>query len=140
MRGKQRFRCQSCFRNQVAGDGRKHYDNATKRTALAMYLNSSGIRSIGRVLKVSHQSVANWVENAGRIVEQEILNLHMTPRNISILEMDELYTFIQKNSSRHEFGWLLIGTEMKLLRLMSAAENGKMRGRFTGISTATKSS
>lgn len=139
VRGKQRWRCQSCFRNQVVGDRRKQYDNAIKRHALAMYLNSSGIRSIGRVLKVSHQSVANWVENAGKIVEQEILNLHMTPRNISILEMDELYTFIQKNSAKHEFGWLLIGTEMKLLRLTSVAENGKMRGRSTGISTATKS-
>ena len=139
VRGKQRWRCQSCFRNQVSGDGRKQYDNAVKRQALAMYLNSGGIRSIARVLNVSHQAVANWVENAGKIVEHEILNLHMTPRNISILEMDELYTFIQKNSNRHAFGWLLIGTEMRLLRLTSAAENGRMRGSSTGISTGTKS-
>ena len=138
VRGKQRYRCQSCFKNQVAGDGRAKYDNALKRQAMAMYLNSGGIRSIGRVLKVPHQSVAKWIENAGKIVEREIMNLHMTPRNISILELDELYTYIQKNSSKCEYGWLLIGTEMKLLRLTSAAGRGKTRGNSTGTSTATK--
>lgn len=117
VRGKQRYRCQSCRRNQVAGDKRVKYDNSVRRQAMAMYLNSSGIRSIGRVLGVPHQLVARWIENAGKIVEQEILNLHMQPRNISILELDELYTYVQKNSGKYEYGWLLIGTEMKLLRL-----------------------
>lgn len=132
VRGQQRWRCQSCFRNQVAGDKRTKYDNKIKHQALAMYLNSSGIRSIGRVLKVPHQLVAKWIENAGRLVEQEILNLRMTPRNISILEMDELFTYVQKNSGKYEYGWLLIGTEMKLLRLISAVEHGKTRGNSTG--------
>ncbi len=58
-----------------------------------------------------HQSVSNWVENAGKIVEREIMNLHMTPRNISILEMDELFTYVQKKSAKCAYGWLLIGTE-----------------------------
>jgi transposase-like protein len=138
VRGKQRFRCQSCFKNQVPGDERAKYDNALRRRAMAMYLNSSGIRSIGRVLKVPHQLVARWIENAGKIVEREIMNLHLQPRNISILEMDELFTYVQKNSGTHEYGWLLIGTEMKLLRLTSAAGNGKTRGSFTGSSAATK--
>ena len=32
--------------------------------------------------------------------------------------MDELYTYIQKKSGKYEYGLLLIGTEMKLLRIM----------------------
>jgi transposase len=132
VRGKQRYRCSACGKNQVAGDSREKYDNAVRRQAIAMYLNSSGIRSIGRVLKVPYQLVAKWVENAGKIVEREIQNLHMTPRNISILEMDELFTYVQKNSKKYEYGWLLIGTETKLLRLTSVAENGKTRGNSIG--------
>lgn len=132
VRGKQRYRCQSCFKNQVIGDKRGKYSNSIKHQALAMYLNSNGIRSIGRVLNVPHQLVAKWIALAGKLVEQEILNLHITPRNISILEMDELFTYVQKNSGKYEYGWLLIGTEMKLLRLTSGAEHGKMQDSSTG--------
>lgn len=137
VRGLQRYRCKDCGKNQVAGDKRVKYSNELRKQALAMYLNSSGIRSIGRVLGVPFQLVSYWIESAGKIVEQEILKLQMNPRNISILEMDELYTYIQKNSSTHEYGWLLIGTEMKLLRLTSAEEVGKTQGNSTGSSIAT---
>lgn len=137
VRDKQRYRCQSCFKNQVMGDERVKYNNEIRRQAIAMYLNSSGIRSIGRVLNVPFQLVSQWIENAGKIVGQEVLNRQMQPRHINILELDELFTYIQKNSSKSEFGWLLIGTEMKLLRLTSAAGSGKMRGSFIGKSSAT---
>jgi transposase-like protein len=137
VRGKQRYRCQSCFKNQVAGDERVKYSNEIRRQAITLYLNSSGIRSIGRALNVPFQLVSQWIEHAGRIVGQEILERQMQPRHINILELDELFTYIQKNSSKYEFGWLLIGTEMKLLRLTSAAGDGKMRGRSTGKSIAT---
>ena len=78
-----------------------------------MYLNSSGLRSIGRVLGVPFQLVSKWVENAGKIVEEEIMKLRMNPRHVSILEMDELFTYVQKNSGKYAYGWLWIGTEMK---------------------------
>ncbi len=134
----QRYRCAGCGKNQVRGDRRVKYDNATRKQALAMYLNSSGLRSIGRVLGVPFQLVSKWVADAGRIVEEEILKLRMNPRHVSILEMDELFTYVQKNSSRYAYGWLLIGTEMKLLRLTSAAGHGETRGNSTGKSTATR--
>ena len=138
VRGKQRYRCQSCFKNQVVGDKRVKYTNEIRRQALAMYLNSGGIRSIGRVLNVPFQLVSQWIENAGKIVEREILGRQMQPRHINILELDELFTYIQKNSSKSEFGWLLIGTEMRLLRLTSVAGNGKTRGSSTGKSSVTR--
>ena len=138
VRKKQRYRCAGCGKNQVAGDERVKYGNALRKQALSMYLNSSGLRSIGRVLGVPFQLVSRWVADAGRIVEEEILKLRMNPRHVSILEMDELYTYVQKNSGRYEYGWLLIGTEMKLLRLTSAAGRGKMRGNSTGKSTAIR--
>jgi transposase-like protein len=72
VRGKQRYKCSSCGKNQIAGDRREKYPNSIRRQALEMYLNSSGIRSIGRVLKVPYQLVGKWVENAGKIVEREI--------------------------------------------------------------------
>jgi transposase-like protein len=132
VRSKQRYVCRGCGKNQVAGDKRTKYDNATRRLALAMYLNSSGLRSIGRTLNIPYQLVSQWIENAGKIIEEEIRSLQINPRTIAILEMDELYTYVQKNSTKFEYGWLLIGTEARLLRLTSAAEHGKMPERFTG--------
>ena len=137
-RGKQRYRCKSCGKNQVFGDKREKYSNAIRRQAIEMYLNSCGLRSIGRVLKVPYQLVSKWIEGAGKIVEREILNLQTESREISILEMDELYTYIQKKSAKHEFGWLLIGTEAMLLQLTLATEPGKAHANSTGKSIVIK--
>ena len=52
VRGCQRYKCCDCNRVQIAGDKREKYDNKIKQTAVTMYLNSVGFRSIGRVLNV----------------------------------------------------------------------------------------
>ena len=132
VRGFQRYRCRSCGRNQIEGDRREKYSNSLRKQALAMYLNGSGLRAIGRILNVPYQLVSKWIENAGKIVECELLKLQMQRREISILEMDELYTYVQKKKTEHAYGWLLIGTETKLLQLMSEEENGKTQGNSIG--------
>lgn len=117
VRGLQRYRCNGCGRNQVCGDKRVRYDNRTRYLALSMYLNSAGFRSIGRVLGVPFQLVHHWVRKAGEMVEEEAARRSNPSREIAILEMDELYTYIQKNSGKSEYGLLWIGTEMRLLRI-----------------------
>jgi len=89
-----------------------------------MYLNSSGIRSIGRVLGVPFQLVQKWIASAGQTVEKILENNPQASQKINILEMDELYTYIQKKKIKQEFGLLSIGTETVLLRLTSGREIG----------------
>jgi transposase-like protein len=117
VRGKQRYLCQTCSKNQISGDSRVKYPDATRQLALAMYLNSMGFRSIGRVLGVSFQIVHSWIKKAGKLVEKKASKLEKKPKEIAILEMDELYTYIKKKSGKYEYGLLLIGTEMRLLRI-----------------------
>ena len=117
VRDLQRYRCNECKKNQVLGDRRMKYSNKIRYLALAMYLNSAGFRSIGRVLQVPFQLVHSWVRKAGELVENEIAKRPNPAREIDILEMDELYTYIQKKSGKPEYGLLWIGTEMKLLRI-----------------------
>ena len=117
IRGLQKYRCNECCKNQVPGDGRVKYSNKIRYLALAMYLNSARFRSIGRVLKVPFQLVHSWVRKAGEQVENEASRRTNPPKEIAILEMDELYTYIQKKSGKSEYGLLWIGTEMKLLRI-----------------------
>ena len=117
--GFQRYRCKSCGKNQIEGDKRIKYSNDLRRLAVCMYLNNSGFRAIGRVLDVDFQLVHHWIKKAGTIVEEEVAKIKDEHRKIAILEMDELYSFVEKNSGNCEYGWLLIGTEMKLLRITS---------------------
>ncbi len=115
--GTQRYRCNECNKSQIAGDKRVKYPNRTRYLAVSMYLNSSGFRSIGRVLDVPFQLVHHWIKRAGEIVEKKVDNIKNEPRDIAILEMDELYSFVQKNTGNCEFGLLLIGTETRLPRI-----------------------
>ena len=119
IQGLQRYKCRGCGRNPRAGDRRERYDNRTRALAVSMYLNNCGFRSIGRVLDVPFQLVHRWIGRAGEIVEKAVAEQQFEQKEIAILEMDELYTFIQKKRGTSEFGWLLIGTEMRLLRLIS---------------------
>ena len=65
---RQRYRCKSCdFRYTV--EDRSNERNILKRAALDLYLEGLGFRSIGRILKVSHVSVYNWIRSFGRIVD-----------------------------------------------------------------------
>lgn len=122
VRGFQRYKCKQCAKNQIAGDRRVKYDNKIRYMALAMYLNSSGFRAIGRVLGVPFQLVHYWVKKAGESVEEEAAKRPNPSKDIAILEMDELYTYIQKKHGKSEYGLLWIGTEMRLLRITLETE------------------
>ena len=68
-----------------------------------MYLEGLGFRSIGRILKVSHVSVYNWIRSFGKIVES--LRSSKTPE---IVEIDELHSYIGNKKTTAGYGLLLI--------------------------------
>ncbi len=119
VRGKQRYKCKSCSKNQVLGDERLVYSSKVKQMAITMYVNNCGIRRIGHILNIPFQYVSNWVRDAGRIMESLISERDLSDRNISILEMDELYSYVKKSPKELEYGLLLTGTQATLLHLMS---------------------
>jgi transposase-like protein len=55
-----------------------------------MYVDGMNLRRIARHLKVNHQSVANWVK-----VYAAQLPAAPLPEKVEVVEMDELYTFIE---------------------------------------------
>jgi transposase len=122
--GRQRYKCGACFRSYREGDSRIKYSSELHKVAISMYLNSSGIRSIGRVLGIPFQLVQKWSESAGKTVEKILENNPQASQKINILEMNELYTYIQKKKIKQEYGLLSIGTETVLLRLTSGRETG----------------
>ena len=117
VRGHQRYRCGSCRRHFISGDARKKYSNELKAMAVHMYINNCGFRAIGRILGVPFQLVHYWIRQAGEVVEKEVASRPKDNRDIAILEMDELYSYVEKKRGKHEYGLVSIATETKLLRI-----------------------
>ena len=57
--------------------------------ALRMYVEGNSQRAIARILKISPQSVANWVK-----AYVDKLPPAEQPEKLGVAELDELYTFL----------------------------------------------
>ena len=68
--GRQRYKCKECGYNYTVVLKSTAKSEMTKRFALTLYLEGPGFRSIGRLLKVSHVAVMNWVKNYGKNLEK----------------------------------------------------------------------
>ena len=64
VRGKQRYKCKSCNYRYTVLKKSDVKSKETRRLALKMYSEGLAFRSIGKILKVSHVSVYNWVKDS----------------------------------------------------------------------------
>ncbi len=82
-----RYKCKDCNYNYTKGRNSK--DRSIKRFALELYLEGLGFRSIGRILKVSHVSIFNWIKQYG-----QNLDLLQNSHEICVTEIDEMHSYI----------------------------------------------
>ena len=102
IKGRQRYKCKSCnFRYTI--EDRSDAKNLLKRLALDLYLEGLGFRSIGRILKVSHVAVYNWIRSLGKKVDE--LRSSKVPE---VVEIDELHSYIGSKKTTAGYGLLLI--------------------------------
>ena len=100
--GRQRYKCKDCgFRYTI--EDRSVAKSLLKRSAL-VYLEGLGFRSIGRILKVSHVSIYNWIKSFGEKIEQ----IRASSKTPKVVEMDELHTYIGTKKTTAGYGLLLI--------------------------------
>jgi transposase-like protein len=92
--GSQRLQCQTCRRQYTPEPNPLGYDDKTREAALKLYLEGNGLRRIGRLLSVNHQTVANWVTAAHARLPAE-----RAGETAGTLEMDELFTFVGAKKS-----------------------------------------
>jgi transposase-like protein len=96
--GTQRLQYQSCRRQYTPAPLPLGYDGKTREAALKLYLEGNGLRRIGRLLSVNHQSVANWVTSAHARLKARPAPAS-EPEAAGTLEMDELFTFVGSKKS-----------------------------------------
>ena len=105
---KQRYQCKGCgckfTRSTPKGVGAP-----LKRQALHMYLEGVGMRSIGRVLRISHVAVYKWLRSAGESVYIKHLRGY-GENTVKVMELDELRSYIGAKKTTSGSGWLMIET------------------------------
>ena len=101
--GKQRYTCKDCGYNYTVMKKSTAKSGTTKRQALQLYLEGLGFRSIGRFLNVSHVSVYQWIKSFGENIEKI-----KSARQMEVVEIDEMHTYIGSKKTIAGYGLLLI--------------------------------
>ena len=123
--GRQRYKCNACGYNYSVEIKSTASSTSVKRQALQLYLEGLGFRSIGRFLGVSHVSVQKWIKKFG----QELEDLK-SENEISIVELDELHTYIGNKKNIAGSGLLLIELGKSSSTALLAAEEQKLDNYF----------
>jgi len=104
---KQRYKCKSCGCNYTVEIKSTTRPMSLKKNALHLYLEGLGFRSIGRYLGVSNVTVLKWIRSFG----QEVAALHTESKEIQVVELDEVHSYIGSKKTIVGFGLLLIDME-----------------------------
>ena len=119
--GRQRYKCHVCGYNYSVDIKSTASSTSVKRQALQLYLEGLGFRSIGRFLGVSHVSVQKWIKKFG----QELEDLK-SENKLSIVELDEMHTYIGNKKNIAGSGLLLIELGKSSSAALLAAEEQKL--------------
>ena len=93
--GSQKYVCRECSTVYTPEPNETGYPAETRLLAIRMYVEGSSYGSIGRVLKVNPQSVANWVSTYTAKLPKAPL-----PERVKNAELDELFTFVGKKKTK----------------------------------------
>ena len=105
-KGRPRFRCKACGYDYTVMQKSTAVSTSQKRLALQLYLEGLGFNSIGRVIGVSHVAVLKWIREYGKQAEEL-----RSENEITVLEMDEMHSYIGSKKTISGFGLLLIDME-----------------------------
>jgi transposase-like protein len=118
-KGRQRYKCKSCGYYYTVEKKSDVKSDEIRRMALEMYLEGLGFRAIGRLLRINFVTVYQWVKKWG-----EQISLPVRSESISVVELDEMHSYIQKKKATTGHGLLLIDLEnaFSLLSVVTALQ------------------
>lgn len=90
--GSQRVRCGTCGKRYTAQPKPRGYAPHVRMQALTLVIDGMNFRRIARQLEVHHQSVINWVNAAA----DHVPDIPPVPEQVETVELDELYTFVER--------------------------------------------
>ena len=99
-----KYICQSCSKNFSDRTKTAFYDLRTNEDtiilALKLVLKGVSLRGIAEILEVKLDTVRNWLQRAAKHCE-EINEILLKDLHINKVELDELWTYVQKKQFRN---------------------------------------
>ena len=129
IKDRQRYKCKECGCNYTVSIKSTAKPNSLKKQALHLYLEGLGFRSIGRILGVSNVSVLNWIRDFGKKIQE----LNSDNKQIEMVEVDEMHSYIGSKKTTVGYGLLLIDMAKDSSISLLAAEGTKQRKNFGKI-------
>lgn len=118
----QRYKCKKC--GKVFQETKSKYSFEFKLECVKFYVRGVGIRAIAEVKKVHNSLISYWIRQFFHLVKQKVdedLSNISVKKDIEILEVDELCTYVKKNlkmaENKRGYGLLWIGTKTKFVIL-----------------------
>ncbi len=114
--GKQRYICKEC--GKTFFDTEPKFSEETKRKAILMYLNNVGVRKTALFIGCSRTTISKWVKKAKGQLDEMLKDFEPNySENADIIELDEIYTYVKKNSTGQSYGLLILDSKSVLLHI-----------------------
>ena len=100
--GSQMYRCKICGRRYTPKPKERMYSEEVKNQAIKLYMEGNSGRAVGRILGISKNTCLYWIKKYAKRIEEKT---HSNER-VKVIEMDELYSFIErkKQNLRNDIG------------------------------------
>ena len=102
---KQRYKCRQCLSLFLPGKP-KRYNHRKRLQLVRLHNEGNGIRSIARLLGISHTTAVRWIKEMAKKLKPII------PLYAKRIEIDELYFYLG-NKKRRRWLWLAICRDTK---------------------------
>ena len=109
MNDKQRYRCKRCNHHYTLDDRRRKYTDAQRFQALLLFRKGLSLRSIAEIIGTNNVTILQWMCSIGRYVKETILSQTIeVSESLDVIEIDEVWHYVEKNSKNYGFGLLTL--------------------------------
>ena len=109
MNHKQRYCCKSCGYYFTSKDGRQKYTDEQRFLAITLFRKGLSLRSIAEIIGTNNVTILKWVRGIGRSIKEHVLAQPIeNSASLDVIEIDEMWHYVQKNSENYGFGLLIL--------------------------------
>jgi transposase-like protein len=118
---KQRYNCKSCGYFFTNKDGRQKYSDEQRLQAILLFRKGLSLRSIAEIIGTNNVTILQWIRGVGRYIKELVLSQPIDiSDSLDVIEIDEMWHYIQKKSENYGFGLLILVPKNASLPLKSA--------------------
>ena len=120
MNGEQRYKCKSCGCHFTMNDRREKYSAKDRFTMITLFRKGLSLRSITDVIGANNVIVLYWIRNIGKFIKNTVLSATVeSNEDWEIIEIDELWHYVQKKAKNYGYGLLTLVPEKGLSHVKS---------------------